>query len=77
MLIETWIAAMITICVFACSLVSIVGWIIEGQRLEQEVKENKELAKENERLHKIINKMNNLHNIKVADEYYYKEKKEK
>lgn len=73
MLIETWVAAMIIVGIIIIGLASNVGWIIEGQRLEQEVKENKKLMKENERLRKIINQMNSLNNIKVADEYYNEE----
>lgn len=74
MLIETWIAVMITVCIFISNFISIIGWITDGQRLEQEVKENKNLMAENERLYKIINELNCLHNIKVADEYYNEEK---
>ena len=70
MLIETWVAVMITICVFIIGVISLLGWIIEGERLAREVKKNKKLIKENERLHKIISQMNGLHNIQVADEFY-------
>lgn len=70
MLIETWVAVMITVCVFFIGVISLLGWIIEGERLSQEVKENKKLIKENERLHKIINQMNGQLNVKVADEFY-------
>ena len=73
MLIETWVAVMIIVCVFIGAIVSNFGWIIEGIKYEQEVKENKKLIKENERLHKIINQMNGLQTVKAADDFYNKE----
>ena len=75
MLIETWVAAFILIAVFGMAGISILGWIIEGQRLEQEVKQNKKLIAENERLRKIISHMNGIHNVEVADAFYHKEDK--
>ena len=74
MVIETWVAAFIIVAVFGMAAISVFGWIIEGQKLEREVSENKKLIKENERLHKIINQMNGLLNVKAADDFYNKER---
>ena len=75
MLIETWVAAFIIIAVFGIAGISNLGWIIEGQKLEREVKQNKKLIAENERLRKIISHMNGIHNVEVADAFYHKEDK--
>lgn len=75
MLIEIWIAVLITICVFVSNFISIFGWIVEGERLAKEVKENKKLIAENERLRKVISRMNGIHNVEVADAFYHEEDK--
>lgn len=75
MLIETWVAAFILIAVFGMAFISIFGWIIEGNKLEREVEQNKKLIAENERLRKIISHMNGIHNVEVADAFYHKEDK--
>lgn len=74
MVIETWVAASIIVAVFGMGLISIFGWIIEGERLERAEREIRKLIKENERLHKIINQMNGLQTIKAADDFNKKEK---
>jgi Ni/Fe-hydrogenase subunit HybB-like protein len=76
MLIETWIAALIIVCVFIGAIISGFGWIIEGERLAKAEKENKKLIAENGRLYKIISHMNGIHNVEVADAFYHKEDKE-
>ena len=70
MLIESWIAVMIMVVVFAFGFIGIVGWILEGERHEAQVRENKALREENKVLAKILAHRNALDNIKVATEYY-------
>lgn len=66
MIFESWIAVMITIGVFLLALVSIVGWIIEGERLSKERKENKKLLYENKKLSTKLSHRIALDNIKAA-----------
>lgn len=48
---------------------SLVGWIIEGMRLEKQREENRLNKFEIERLKNIISRRNILDNIKLANEY--------
>lgn len=70
MLIESWIAVMITIGVFILGLASIIGWIAEGERLSQQIEENKRLQHKIEELQKRIAHRDAIDNIRVANEYY-------
>lgn len=69
MLIETWVAVFIALCIFICAIVSGIGWIIEGERRAQTEKENKKLRAENGKLYKIIEHQNGLLNVQAADDY--------
>lgn len=73
MIIETWVAACIVMAVFVMAGISILGWIAEGNRLERAEKENKKLIAENERLRRVINQINGIHNIEVATAFHNKE----
>jgi hypothetical protein len=75
MLIEIWVAAFIFLAVCGITAIALLGWISEGNKLEREVKQNKKLIAENERLRKIISHMNGIHNVEVADAFYHKEEK--
>lgn len=72
MLIETWIAALITICVFLSAIISGLGWIIEGERLAKAERLNRKLIAENGRLYKIIEHMNGIQTINAADAFHKK-----
>lgn len=73
MIIETWVAACIVIAVFVMAGISIIGWIEEGKRGERKDKKIERLIVENERLHRVINQMNGIHNIEVATAFHNKE----
>ena len=75
MLIEYWVFALVVAGIFVLALISIVGWIFEGEKHEAQVRENKALREENKRLAEKIAHRNALENIKVANEYYNNKEK--
>ena len=50
MVIETWIAIVIIVFVFAIGLISLIGWMAADERNEKERAISKELEDENEKL---------------------------
>ena len=75
MLIEYWVFALVVAGIFVLALISIVGWIFEGEKHEAQVRENKVLREENKRLAERMARRNALENIKVANEYYASKEK--
>ena len=75
MLIESWVFAMIVVGIFLLALISIVGWIFEGEKHQVQVRENKALREENKALAKKLSRLNALENINVANEYYASKEK--
>ena len=47
MLIETWVAVLIIIFIFILGIVSLIGWILADQRLENATEEIRALQKKN------------------------------
>lgn len=70
MLIESWVFAMIVVGIFILALISIVGWIFEGERTSKAHEEIKKLQHENAELKQRIARRNAIENIKVATEFY-------
>ena len=60
---ETWVAIIITILIFIGSIVSSIGWMLEGQRLEDERKTNSNLEEENKALRKEVARLSRKLNL--------------
>ncbi len=75
MIIESWIFVMIFLFFAGICVISLAGWIYEGEKLRKQVEENKTLREKNKMLEKRIAYRNALDNIKVANEFYEESKK--
>ena len=70
LILETWIAALILLMIIIFGATGIIGWIIEGMRLEEQKEENRKLQYRVRKLEQRLAHKNALENIRVADEYY-------
>ena len=75
LILETWIAVLIMLIIFLFGGIGIIGWIIEGMRLDAEKKENRMLQFRIRQLERIIARKNGAENIRTANEYYEESKK--
>lgn len=73
--IETWIAILIMLIIFGFGFVGIVGWIIEGMRLDAQIEENRKLHHKVKKLQQRLARENAIENIRTANEYYKESKK--
>lgn len=72
---ETWIAILIMLIIFGFGFVGIVGWIIEGMRLDAQIEENRKLHYQVKKLQQRLAHKNAVENIRTANEYYEESKK--
>ena len=74
LILETWIALLIMFGIFLFGGIGIIGWIIEGMRLDG----YKEIIKEQQhhirKLEQRLAHKNAVENIRVANEYYEESK---
>ena len=60
---EIWVAIIIAILIFIGSIVSSIGWMLEGQRLEDERKVSARLEEENKALRKEVARLSSKLNL--------------
>lgn len=75
LILETWIAVLIMLIIFLFGGIGIIGWIIEGMRLEEQIRENRKLQHRVEKLQQRLAHKNAIENIRTANEYYEESKK--
>ena len=74
LILETWIAILIMFVIFLFGATGIIGWIIEGMRLDEQKAENRKLQHRCRKLEQRLAHKNAVENIRTATEYYEESK---
>lgn len=70
MFIEMTLAIVMVLLIFAISIISLIGWIVEGFRREETEKRIRQLEFYNHKLNKELIYHRCRSNVTVADDYY-------
>jgi hypothetical protein len=75
MLIETWLAALLFLLIGGIAFTALIGWILEGMRLDECRKENDFLKKEVRDRNELIKQLKGKMLVKDATDFYNEGKK--
>lgn len=75
LILETWIALLVLLVFALFGGIGIIGWIIEGMRLDEQVQANRKLQHRIEKLQQRLAHKNAIENIRTANEFYKESKK--
>lgn len=71
MLVETWVAAVMMLCLFIIGIALVISGILQDERLEKERKKVEALMEENAELKRYIAVQKTKGIIGVANDFYY------
>ncbi len=75
MLIETWMLTLFVLLLIGIAFISLIGWVLEGARLDECRKENDFLKKEVRDRNELIKQLKGKMLVKDATDFYNEGKK--